>query len=283
MSDAIVSQPDTRFQTAFNRDSFTFAHQLHHHPFYDIDSLVELARRLGPQSAYWSTRAANVADGWEDADAQKQALEEAVAGVAHSNTLVVLKGIEQDAVFGPVFGRAVAEMAVQVGPELQTDLVHSRATLLISSPRRVTGYHIDAQANFLLQLRGSKTVHVFDGTDRSLVPEAELEAFHAGDLNAARYKAEQQGKARTVAFEPGMGVHVPIEWPHWVQNGDGVSVSISINYDLRSTVQRARVFRANRHLRRLGMSPAMPGGPVWRDMGKAALAQGLAKLAHRHA
>ena len=283
MPDAIAAPTDTRFPNEFNHDSFVFDHDLHQHPLYDLDSLIGLARRLGPHSAYWSTRPADIADGWEGVQAREKSLEDAVAGIEHANSLVILKDIERDAVFGPVFGKVVADMAARVGPKLQADLVHGRATLLISSPRRVTGYHIDAEANFLLQLRGDKTVYVLDGSDRAAVPEQELEGFYSGDLNAARFKEEHQHKARAIDFRPGLGVHVPVEWPHWVKNGNSVSVSISINYDLRSNAQRARVFRANHRLRRLGLTPSAPGISTWRDTGKIAFVKGLDRLTHHPA
>jgi hypothetical protein len=280
MPDSIAQTTDLRFGQKFNRDSFVFDHELHHHRLYDIDSLIGLARRLGPASAYWSTRAANVADGWEDNRAHEQTLEDAIAGIEQSDTLVILKNMEQDPVFGPIFGKVVEDMAARVGPALEHDNIHGRGTILISSPRRVTAYHIDADANFLLQLRGEKTVYVFDGTDRNILPEPEVEAFYAGRLNAARYRAEHQAGARAVDFRPGVGVHVPVEWPHWVKNGESMSVSISINYDLRSNAQRARVFRANHRLRRFGLSPAAPGISPWRDMGKIAFVKGLDRLHH---
>ena len=283
MPNAISPQTDMRFSESFNHGSFVFDHDLHAHPLYDLDSLVGLARRLGPHSAYWSTRPAQIADGWEGAQAREKSLEDAVAGIEYGNSLVILKDIEQDRVFGPVFGKVVADMAARVGPCLQRDLVHGRATLLISSPRRVTAYHIDAEANFLLQLRGDKTVYVQDGSDRAVVPEQELEGFYSGDLNAARFKEDQQHKARAIDFRPGLGVHVPVEWPHWVKNGNSLSVSISINYDLRSNAQRARVFRANHKLRQLGVTPSAPGVSTWRDTGKIALVKGLDRLIHHHA
>ena len=281
MLDAADLNIDTRFKDNFNKDSFLFDHDLHTHPLYDIDTLIGLARRLGPGSAYWSTRAIKAGDGWEDTAGRKLPLEEAIASIETSDTLVVLKDIERDEVFGPVFGAVVAQMAARVGPALQDDMVHGRGTLLISSPRRVTGYHIDAEANYLLQLRGDKTVYVFDGSDRSVLTEKELEAFYSGDLNAARYTEAVQPKARTIDFRPGIGVHVPIEWPHWVKNGDSVSVSISINYDLRSNAKKAKIYRANHKLRQLGMTPSAPGGSGLLDGGKAAFLTGLDRLKRR--
>ena len=41
--------------------------------------------------------------------------------------------------------------------------------IFVSSPGSVTPYHIDPERNFLLQVRGNKTMHMFDGSDRSLL------------------------------------------------------------------------------------------------------------------
>jgi hypothetical protein len=57
----------------------------------------------------------------------------------------------------------------------------------------------------------------------------------------------------------GCGAHVPSTAPHWAQNGDDVSVAVSLNYDLRSMERLARIHRINRRLRRLGMHPRTPG------------------------
>ena len=147
----------------------------------------------------------NVADGWEDTRARERSLEDAVATIEQSDSLVVLKDIERDPVYGPVFGQVVADIAARVGPRMEADLLHGRATMLISSPRRVTAFHIDAEANFLLQLRGEKTVHVFDGSDGAVLSSAELEAFYAGDLNAARYEEQKQAKAPQHRLPSGAG------------------------------------------------------------------------------
>jgi hypothetical protein len=249
MSGAIAR--DAPFPGLFNQDSFVFAHGLHLEPLYDLPTLIDLAGRVGPEGAYWSTRPAAIGDGWEEGPPPDMPLQQAVATIGQANSLVVLKNIETDPVFSAVFRDVVADMAQRAGPALLGDMVHGRATLLISSPRRITGYHIDAEANFLLQLRGAKTVHVFDGRDPAIVPEEEREAFYAGNMNAAQYRPAQQSQARVIDFRPGTGVHVPVDWPHWVQNGDGISVSISINYDLRSNAARARTLR-DRHRARLG-------------------------------
>lgn len=268
----------SRFADAVNRHAFLFEHMVHRLDLFELDRLAALARRLGPQNAYWSTRPIGIGDGWGDLDGHDAALDQAVLDIAGSNSLVMLKGIEADPEYGAVFRGVVAEYARLGG--LHGDMAHGRATLLISSPRRITGYHIDAEVNFLLQLRGEKTVYVFDGSDPAVLPPPELEAFFAGNMNAAIFRPAQQDNAWAVAFRPGLGVHMPVAWPHWVQNGTDVSVSISINYDLRSVARQARMHRANAKLRKLGLSPVRPGAG-WLDGGKAAIIAGIDRIKAR--
>ena len=277
----MTSRTDPRFYDAFNRASFLFDHDLYRHPLYDIAGLTALARRVGPHQASWSNRPAGLDDAWEHLEARERSLEAAVAGIETSNTLVVLRGIEDDPMFGPIFASIVAEMTGQIGPELQTDLVSGRGALSITSPRRVTGYHIDGHATFLLQLRGSQAISVYDGSDRGVMPEAELENFYAGDPLGARFKEDHQGTPLVTEFQPGMGIHIPAEWPHWIRNGNALSVTMRISYELRSGMHRAQLYKANHRLRRLGISPSPPGAHHWRDAGKAALIAGLERITHR--
>jgi hypothetical protein len=148
---------------------------------------------------------------------------------------------------------------------MSEDVIVGRATILIASPHRVTTYHMDADTNFLFQIAGDKSFSVFDQTDRTLVPEDELDRYHAGDANGAVFKPDRQNDAKTYDLRAGFGIHIPSTAPHWAQNGDGVSVALSLNYDLRSVQRRARIHAMNHKLRRLGIDPAPPGLSRWRD------------------
>ena len=101
MPDAHTVQMGLAFNDAFSRESFLFSHNLHRPALYDVQSLVSLARRVGPHQAYWSSRPPELAGGWEHAHARERSLEAAVAGIERSNVRVTLQGIEQDPVFGP--------------------------------------------------------------------------------------------------------------------------------------------------------------------------------------
>jgi hypothetical protein len=68
---------------------------------------------------------------------------------------------------------------------MRCDVKVGEVLILISSPNRVTSYHIDNETNFLLQVAGNKQFFVFDHTDRTLLTDLEREHFHALGLALA--------------------------------------------------------------------------------------------------
>ncbi len=265
----------SRFEENFNRTCFTFDHTLHESPAFDLPNLVEVSKRL--PTSYFSTRAANVADGWNERGMRPPVtLTETVASIGESNSLVLLKGLAEDPEYAPIFRDVLAELEDYVGVALRDDASLWRATIIIGSPHRVTPYHIDAEANFLFQLRGEKILSVFDPTDRTLLTDVELENFYAGDFSAAHYKPERQKDAALeITFPAGMGVHIPLHAPHHVRNGASVSVAVSVNCELRSNVQRRQLYKFNRLMRKSGIAPASPGSSPWQDRLKLAALGGL--------
>jgi hypothetical protein len=189
--------------------------------------------------------------------------------------MVILKHVEQDPEIGPMLRAFLSEVVDLVGPEMRDDVIVGEALVLLASPNRVTSYHIDAESNYLVQLSGDKTLNVFSPTDRTLVTDQELERFHDGDYNGAIYKPDRQQDARTYDLRAGFGVHIPVGAPHWVRNGDNVSVALSINYELRSVHRLSQIYKINRRLRRLGAAPTAPGVSQWRDRLKLAAASRL--------
>lgn len=250
-----------------DRQYFPFSHGLDD-AFCDLSELAALASRMPRRDIYCSVRSAAVDTGWERQHEQRDDASDVLNNHADKSFLILLKNVDADPVLGSFFRQAIQDLAASLDPAFRQDVLHGRATLLISSPGRVTSYHIDESCNFLLQLRGTKVIHVFDGRDRAVLTEPELEAFYGGNDNGAGYVAARQPEAGQVMLAPGTGVHVPPEWPHWVQNGDSISVSVSVNYDLRSIERRRALYRANRLIRMAGRLPSPPGLSRWRDGAK---------------
>jgi hypothetical protein len=266
-----ILKPEQRptFAETYNRSSFPFDHSLHELKLFDLDELRALAGRL-PDPAYYSTAKSAVGDGWKRLGDRRPSLDRTLATLTETNSLVLLKHCEKDRQWGELFRELMREVVEQAGDALGADLDIGRTTIVISSPRRVTSYHIDAEVNFLLQVRGHKLLHVFDPNDRTILSEAELEAFYGGDYDGAHYRAERESDARIYQLEPGSGVHMPLHAPHWAQNLDDVSVGVSLNFNLRSGSRLAKLYKVNNRLRKAGLVPIPPGVSPWRDRVKLA-------------
>jgi hypothetical protein len=258
------------FRQNCNRASFMFAHTLHKHPLFELDSLVELARRRQdkPEFIYWSNGAVNVGDHWGKGADGRISLLDTLSNIEANDSLVMLYRIELDPVFAPVLKELLADVMDLAGPHMREDALIGRATILVASSRRITAYHIDGDVNFLFQIRGEKSISIFDQTDRTLITEEELERYYSGHLNAAVFKEARQKEAKVYDLRPGVGVHIPCTAPHWAQTRDDVSIALSLNYDMRSIRRSASVYRLNFRLRRLGVPPAAPGQSRWKDQAK---------------
>src|SRR5262249_22521986 len=160
---------------------------------------------------------------------------------------------EQDPVHGPVLREFLARVIDLAGEQMRSDVTIGETLILISSPNRVTPYHMDGETNFLVQVRGDKWFYVFDQDDRTLISDEERERYFAGNISSAVYKKERQKDAVAYDLHAGQGIHVPTGAPHWVQNRDNVSVAISVNYELRSVDRLTKIYRMNQRLRKLGI------------------------------
>jgi hypothetical protein len=259
---------DPQFAAKFNRLDFQFDHGLAHHPLFTLPALLELAHRIPKYRdfVYWQNGRVKVNDKWDSNPAERLTLAETITGIARNDSLVILKHAEQDPVYGPVLQEILQRIFSFTSAAAQDDIVLGESLIFINSPRRTTAYHLDLESNFLLQICGEKFVRVHDCADRSITPHEELENHCSGDHNGAIFKAARQADAHYYHLTPGHGVHFPSTAPHWVDNGNDVSVSININFDLKSIHGRMKpIYAVNRVLRRIGLEPAPPGSSALAD------------------
>lgn len=273
--------PAADFAEKFNRTDFVFRHGLAHHPLFEPAALARLAQRIPKIEGfvYWQNGKVKVNEKWGSNPAPRLSLEETIDGIAHNDSLVILKHAEQDTVYGPVLREILQRIWSFTSPEAQADIVLGESLIFLNSPNRKTAYHMDLESNFLLQIAGVKQCHVFDCTDRTLTPHVELENHCGGDHNGAVYKPDREKEAHCHRLLPGYGVHFPSTAPHWVQNEGDVSVSININYDLISLHHRlSRVYRVNKTLRRIGITPTDPGRSPLLDTLKRNVSAGVGSV-----
>jgi hypothetical protein len=274
-----VADPEGQFRRNYNRVNFMFKHELAGNPLFELESLVELTRRMPDHGEnYWSNGKVAVNNTWSDGTIGRQSLQDTITNIKHNDSIVILKHTEQDPVFSPVLQSVLATIIELSGERMRLDVTIGEVLILVSSPGRVTPYHMDSETNFLLQVAGDKWFHIFDHSDRTLVTEREREDFFAVSRNCAVYRSERQDDCNKYDLLAGYGVHVPTCAPHWVQNRDKISVALSVNYELRSVGRLEKLHRFNHRLRKLGLNPAPPDASGWRDRIKLAAEDGVAAV-----
>jgi hypothetical protein len=260
----LVDEKATNFATHFNLNSFGFNHRLAQHPLFELPRLIELAKRVAkhprarPDEVYFDAGDVHINQRWSDIARVEMSATEALERIQTAGAWMLIRRAELCDEYRVLLDECLREVQRLVRRDLDAVMCVKNAIVFISSPNRITPYHIDRECNFLLQVSGTKTISIFDRSDRSVLTEHELERYWAVDNNAALYKPHLQDRARVYPLQPGQGVHIPVNCPHWVQNGPEPSVSLSVNFEFAGR-ERSDVYRANYYLRQLGLQPKPPG------------------------
>ena len=265
----------------FDRKPFHVAHDLAAHPLFALPRLVELSRGLPEEFVEYNAGALSVGVRPEDTPRTGLSPEETVRRIAECGSWMVLKRVEQDPEYGTLLDRCLDDVAAQAGAAVPR-MLRREGFIFLSSPGAVTPFPLDPEHNFLLQIRGTKTVSMWDREDRFVLSEAELERFYAAFVHRnLPWRDVFQTTAWVVPLAPGQGLHFPVAVPHWVRNGPEVSVSFSITFRSDSSHGRELIYRANAKLRKLGLSPRPPGHSILLDSTKRAAFAALAEVKRR--
>ena len=290
MSQPAQSGPTNWIQvdpSAFRRDvnqrTFGLTHSLDSHPSFALPKLMELAERTlesRPGDLRYDLGDIKVDQRWENVPERKLSAMQALQNIEKAGAWLVLFNANADPEYRPMIDQTLGQIKAAMGGNIQSQISKEEIIIFISSPRRVTPYHIDRECNFLLQIQGTKTVYVFDRDDRDILTEEELERYWTVTDKQPTYRKELQNRAVAYKFAPGNGCHIPVNCPHWVENDDNVSVSVSINFQYKDRL-RADAYRANYLLRRIGLTPTPPGRSRLADTMKSLVAPPATRAAIR--
>jgi len=256
---------------------FALTHHLADHPLFTLPRLIQLASttaRERPDCLHYDVGASAVGQRWDETSASAWPVDETIRRIEDAGAWIVIRQAHLDPDYGELLRECIHELMQHADAELARQIRTTEAILFITSPNRLTTYHIDRECNFLFQISGDKTIYIFDREDREILPETEIERFWAVDNNAAIYKPQFQNRAESFLLRPGNGVHIPINSPHWLQNGDNISISLNINLQFKDRVA-GNLYRANYFLRRMRLNPTPPGRSRVGDAVKARVATGI--------
>ena len=259
VSHRLSIDPDT-FATNFDKRPFYLEHDLQSHPLFELSAMAALSERLYPSLVEWNCGHAGAQGKPDQIKPATLSCKETILAVGMRPAWVLLREIQRDAIYKALIDELLDEIK-PLSERLRPGMCQRQAFLFISSRAAVTPYHFDPEHNFLLQIRGRKTVHMWDADNRTVMPEAALDDYYA-KVRSNRdqpYNDDFLGSAWILPLNTGQCVHFPLHAPHWVKTESDVSISLSITFRSRHSRFREAVHTANGHVRRLGIEPPAPG------------------------
>lgn len=260
------------FAAAYPDRPAPLTHDLVGHPLLTHGAIAALAERLPADRIEYNPGALPLGVRPEDTPQSALSIAETIRTIGENGSWMVLKNVERDPAYAALLDEALEPLRAIVEPRTGP-MAHREAFLFLTSPGGVTPFHMDPEHNILLQIQGSKTMTVFPTNDPELVPPRQSEAFATGGHRNLVWEDRFMAKATHVPLDPGDAVLMPVKAPHFVRNGDGVSISFSITWRSERSVAESELHSFNRLLRGRGLPLVTVGARPER--------QRLARLGYR--
>jgi hypothetical protein len=267
----VIECDDDVFRRDLNVLPYEIGHTLADHPLFQLSALVGLAQRVAARKnphmaggdVYFNEGAIEpgTKPNYDRPEEERARVAELVRKIELAEAWIILKHVEREDGYREVMEAAVCDalqLAGAAGQELFRKIKWFEAIVFITSPNRVTEYHIDRECSWIFQISGEKAIHLFDRADKDVVPEEELERFYTVDNRASEYKPQFEDRAIVYTMTPGTGVHIPVNTPHWLKNGNNISITLNVNFQFHDA-EIANLYKANYYLRKLGLKPSAPG------------------------
>ncbi|PCD03054.1 transcriptional regulator [Sphingomonas spermidinifaciens] len=264
------------FDALYPETAGKLTHGLVGHKLFELESLVALAQRMRPVDV--EQNLADLPIG-VDPDAVRDnglSFADTIRSIEENGSWMVLKFVEQDPAYKALMDEVLDEIAPLAAPSTGP-MLKREAFIFVSSPKAVTPFHFDPEHNILLQLRGSKTMTVFDPADHDVVKPEAHEAFHRGAHRNLPFRDEIKDRGQPITIAPGEAIYVPVKAPHWVQNGPATSVSFSITWRSGWSYREQYAHNLNAMLRDVGLSPSAPKRYPAQNLAKSTAYRAIAK------
>lgn len=251
------------FRANFNRTPFHIRHNLADHPLFSLPRLVELSRNLPPDQVKYHSGNIEPSTTLYGGQRNGLSIQDTIRQIEECQSWLVMRYVEGDPDYREFIDQCLDEIQLYTEP-IDPGMLMRQAFIFVTSPLSVTPWHTDPEYSFLLQIRGTKTLKIISPSPLS---EEELEKYYAYTTNP-EFRDEYYQTASTYELRGGEGLHFPLSVPHWVHNGNAVSISISLTFQTRASDRRTLVYKTNNYLRERGMKPAPYGRSYLRDSAK---------------
>ena len=268
----------TAFAALYPNMPGKLTHALTGHPLLTLDALAALAETLPADSIEYNPGDLPIGIAPEAVPQSELGVVETIRTIARAGSWVALKRIEQHPDYAALLHDALAELRDVVEPRTGA-MMQLEGFVFITSPGGVTPFHFDPEHNILLQIMGHKTMRLFPIEDEVLFSAEVHEKYHLGMHHRnLPWQDAFATKGEAITIHPGEAIHVPVKAPHWVQNGDEASVSLSVTWRSQWSYAEADARAFNHLLREAGFAPASPGPFPAQNRAKAYAYRAVRKL-----
>ncbi len=259
MSAPLIQYDRDQLRTQFNRRPLHVKHALTEHPLFQLERLLELSKALPPSCIEYNSGELSTSQDPTLTPMNGLSIQDTIARIRDNKSWMVMKFVEKDPAYKELLHTALAGILADTA-DLAPNPDRLFGFIFISSPGAVTPYHMDLEHNFLLQIRGTKWMHVWGPEDRYVLPELQVERFYAKHPHRnMKYDPSFESSAYKLFMGPGDGIHVPVAAPHHVKVGDEVSISFSVTFRSDVSLKKSFIARTHNALRERGFSPPPVG------------------------
>ncbi len=244
-------------------------HRLGEHHLLQPDQLIELGRRLevGGLVRTHSDKA-TAGTPFNDAPSMhpnRRSAEETLGRIREAGAWMSLLNVQTDDVYRKLVDSIIDEVRPHV-ERRDPGVCYRGGWIFITSPNAVTPFHIDKEHNFILQVRGTKKLYVWDHRDVEVCSEEARDRFHFDhSRELIQWRDDFKQRAQVFHLQPGQGAYMPSTSPHMVENDDNPSITVSFTYYTDATRRNSRLHALHQRMRKAGMSPAPVGARTARD------------------
>jgi hypothetical protein len=261
----IMRLDGTGFEDAFRgREPVQFGHALMDHPLLTLDAIAQLADDLPRESVIADTadQALLVPQGGPPRG-KLQRPGDVIRHLDENRSWLTLLNIEQLPAYADLMNECLDEVEPYIGGR-KGGMLRRVGFVFVSSPNSTTPAHFDIEHSLIMQMHGQKRLTF-----------GRFETVQDERHEVVRYWDGSHGRIESLPPElasyqltPGVGVYIPPVAPHWVKNGDDVSISVTLTFFTRDTDRETLIQAFNARMRRMHLSPRYPGDAPLMDRAK---------------
>jgi len=242
---------------SLHKTPFQIKHKLINHPLFTLPKLVELAQLMPRDKIEFNGGDLEVGQTPETTPKLDMAPQDVINRIEQHNAWMVIKRVEAIPQYNALLTEFVDDLFAASGKADQK-YSHLEGYIFVSSANATTPFHVDAEENVLVQIKGDKSVHIFNNDDRSLVSEEAMEISPSKYRNQS-YDESFENHAQVFKLEPGDGVHIPYLLPHWVKVEGEYSVSMAMTWKTPKVERLNKIRLMNGTMRHFGWPQKAPG------------------------